>query len=102
MDISPGWASAAAAVTSLVGGGLVRWVYGSLKDQKEDHAAELKSVRETVRTLFTKYDDVDDKLQAYKLHVAETYVNQSALEKMLAPIQRQLSDIEKDLRDKSK
>ena len=40
---------------------------------------------------------VSSDLQAYKLHVAETYVNREVLREQLAPINRQLDRIEKDI-----
>ena len=87
MELSPGWVTAAAASTSLVGGVLIRWVDSSIK-----------SVRTTQKLLFEKSDIAARELQEYKLHVAETYVNQAALEKMLRPIERRLEAIENDLR----
>lgn len=84
MEISPGWVSAGAAV---VGGLVVPWV-----------SNQIGAVKMTQKVIFDKLDSVTKELHEYKLHVAETYVNQAALEKILAPIERRLEAIEDDLR----
>jgi hypothetical protein len=102
LELSPAWVSAGCAAVGLVGGGLVRWFYGALRDQKEDQAKEILGMRGTTKTLFEKCDAVEGDLQSHKLHVAEKYVNQAMLEKALAPINHVLEKIERDLRDMRK
>jgi len=58
------------------------------------------AIKLTQKTLFDKFDAALKELNVYKLHVAETYVNEAKLEKLLAPIHRQLEAIESDLRSK--
>ena len=62
--------------------------------------AAISGARANITTLFGRYDTVTRELQEYKLYAAEHYVNQTNLEKMLAPIMRQLNEIEKDLRER--
>lgn len=88
MELTPGGVSAAAAVLSLVGGGALAWVRDALSAQKA-----------TQKILFEKYDAVCDDLQDYKLRVAETYVNQAALEKALNPINESLKEIRHELQE---
>lgn len=59
---------------------------------------DIAAVKTTQKLQFDKYDAVARELQEYKLHVAETYVNQAALQKMLDPIDRRLENIEKEMR----
>jgi|CXWL01.1.fsa_nt_gi hypothetical protein len=73
-------------------------LYAELSKQNADHNIEVAGVKSTQKTLFEKLDAVTDALHKYKLHVAETYVIQSALEKILYPIERRLQAIENDLR----
>lgn len=64
---------------------------GSLKAARETDAA-------TRRILFDKLDAQHNALQDYKLHVAEHYVGEAKLEKLIAPILTRLDGIERDLR----
>jgi hypothetical protein len=98
MNISPGWVSAAATVLGLIGSGLFAW----LRSVDAAQEARITEVKNTQKTLFDKHDKLAADLQAYKLHVAESYVNQAALEKLLLPIERRLGSIEEDLRDNAK
>ena len=91
VEVSPAWITAGCTVVTLVGGGLIAWI-----------RSEITAVRATQKVLFEKYDAVCDDLQAYKLRVAETYVNQAALEKLLNPLERRLENIEKELREEHK
>lgn len=100
MEISPGWVSAGATVIGLVGGVLIRWVFTTMKEQKDDIVAAVNNLRETCKDLYGKYDDLSDELQEYKLHAAETYVSVNALEKMFTRIELRLESIEKDLRER--
>ena len=96
MDLDPRWVSATAAVagvgTTIAG----MWIRSAFAARDELIAA----TKVSTKLLFEKYDGVSRELQEYKLHVAETYVNQAALEKLLIPIERRLETIEKDLRDR--
>jgi uncharacterized membrane-anchored protein YhcB (DUF1043 family) len=88
MEISAAWVGVGATVGSIVGGLLLRWVDG-----------QIASVKATQKLLFEKYDAQEKDLQSYKLHVAETYVNQAALEKALAPMNKALEEIKEELRE---
>ena len=100
----------------LIGGLFVKWLAARDKDQEErfnarvlvvatahnklegDLNAHIITAKTAERVLFSKLDTTTRELQDYKLYVAETYVNQAALEKMLHPIERRLEAIENDLR----
>lgn len=99
MEISPGWVSAGATVAIGVGGVLIRWVHGSLKDQRDDHALEVSSIKATQKLLFEKNDTHSREFQDYRLHVAETYVNREILKEQLEPINRALSEIKEEMRE---
>ena len=83
MEISPGWVSAGAAV---IGGLIVPWV-----------SNQISAVKVTQKLLFEKYDKLNSDFNDYKLHVAETYIADAKLEKILRPIERRLEAIEDDL-----
>lgn len=89
MDAGTAAAVGGTIITGLgvVGAWIGSWING-----------QFASVRSSVKLLFEKKDFLDKDLQAYKLHVAETYVNQQALEKLFAPIDRRLLEIENTLR----
>lgn len=94
MTIDSGWVTAAATVLGValtIGGA---WIHNSLSSRDE----QISSTRAAQKVLFEKLDVVANALQVYKLHVAETYVNQAALQKMLDPIDRRLENIEKEMR----
>lgn len=118
MTIELSWGVATSAV--IVGSafvGIVKWIVGNslekrdtkirtlqeaVTSERELRASSENALRSTVKVLFEKVDHLVQQFQDYKLHVAETYVNTSALEKMLQahvdPIHRRLESIEKDLR----
>lgn len=73
-----------------------------LEKKKVDHDVDVVALKATQKTLFERIDSQARELQNHKLHVAETYVNQAALEKLLVPIERRLEMIEKDLREPRK
>ena len=99
-----------------VGGLFVRWLAARDKDQedrfdakikaavktaddlKDQHTIDVTAIKATQKLLFEKNDATARELQNYRLYVAETYVNQAALETMLHPIERRLEAIENDLR----
>ena len=64
--------------------------------------AQIQSMRNSQNVLFNKLDAVVLELHEYKLHVAETYVNEAKLEKLFDPINRRLENIEDGLRDDRK
>lgn len=103
MTITAGWVEAAATVATMVAGLAGAWLHSAFS-QRDAKIIELegahRATRETQGTLFGKYDTVHLELQSYKLHVAETYVNQAALQKMIDPIDRRLENIEKELRQR--
>lgn len=88
MELSAGWVSAIAAV---FGG----FIFPLLSNQ-------IRAVKSTQKVLFDKLDKVTSEFNAYKVHVAETYVAEAKLEKMLQPIERRLEAIEDDLRGSRK
>ncbi len=94
MEISAGWVTAGAAVGTLFVTVATLWIKSAFdtRDQR------IEAMKLTQLTLFNKLDAVTLDLHAYKLHVAETYVADAKLQKMLDPIDRRLEAIEKDLR----
>lgn len=105
MEINPGWVSAGAAVGGLVVTVAGFWIRSAFENRDERikaletlHIADTTALKTTQTLLFAKLDTQNHELQNYKLHVAETYVNQAALEKLLGPIERRLETIEGDLR----
>ena len=97
MDINAGWVSAGAAVAGLIttiAGFAIRSAFASRDEQ-------IAAAKGTMKLLFDRFDGVNKGLQDYKLHVAETYINQSALEKLFIPIERRLEIIEDELRGKN-
>lgn len=95
-DIS-GWLTAAATVAGVIGtaGAAFVQIALSTRDQR------IASLASGQKILFDKLDAAVAELHAYKLHVAETYVNEAKLEKLLDPINRRLENIENDLRRKN-
>ena len=105
LEISYGAVGAACTVIGLAGKVVHGLVANALEardraiaDLEKRRSEDVAALKATQKILFEKYDLVCDDLQAYKLHVAETYVNQAALEKLLLPIERRLETIEQDLR----
>ncbi len=94
MEISAGWVDAGAAVSAVVVTVAGAWIHSAFSSRDE----RLAALKSTQTILFDKLDAVTNALQVYKLHVAETYVNQAALQKMLDPIDRRLENIEKEMR----
>lgn len=64
--------------------------------------SSLKAARETDaatrRILFDKLDAHHKEFTDYKLHVAETYIVETKMEKLLAPVLSRLENIERDIR----
>ena len=96
MDISAGWVEAASGVTALAAGIGGAWLRNAFAARDE----RLAGFAATAKNLYEKHDDDVAKLNDYKLHVAETYVNLPALEKIFAPLNRRLENIEAELRNK--
>ncbi len=94
MDISAGWVEAASGVAAVV----VAVVGNSLHNAFATRDERLTSLAATAKNLYEKHDDDVARLNDYKLHVAETYVNLPALEKIFAPLNRRLENIEAELR----
>lgn len=104
VEISWGSIAAGLGVAGTLGEALRRFVNREIAscekavaDLKQQHEDDVNKLRESVKTLFGKHDAVVKELNDYKLHVAETYVNQAALEKMLQPMERRLERIEESL-----
>ncbi len=93
MDI-PGWLTAVGTVAGVVGTAGAAFMHSAFAQRD----AQIQTLRNSQSALFTKFDAVVTELHEYKLHVAETYVNEQKLEKMLDPINRRLESIENDLR----
>lgn len=116
MEITPQGISAATAVFGLIltiGAMLIRSSFGARDGQirglvnaretdrktaSTQRTADMDGIKSTQKILFGKLDEANKSLSEYKLHVAETYVNQAALEKLLSPIERRLGSIEEDIR----
>lgn len=94
MMLNAGWVSAAATVLTFLVSIAGMWLRSAFAARDE----VIVNTRSTQKTLFEKLDVVARELQDYKLHVAETFVNQAALQKMIDPLDRRLEAIEKDLR----
>lgn len=112
IDISVGTVGAACTVATLAGK-IVHSLFSSALEKRDDRIAAMekasddkdrelegafKAVRDTQKTLFDKLDAAHNDLQAYKLHVAEHYVGEAKLEKLIAPVLTRLDSIERDLR----
>ena len=101
IDISVGTVGAACTVATLVGK-IVHSLFTSALEKRDDKIEELngawKATRETQRVLFEKLDVHHKEFQDYKLHVAETYLVEAKMEKLVAPILSRLDGIERDLR----
>lgn len=89
MEISPSGITAGVAVCGLIGGVILRWV---------DNA--VRSIRTTQTKIFEKLDLRSKEFQDYRVHVAETYIAEDKLEKIIAPVVSRLDRIEDDLRGK--
>ena len=96
MDISAGWVEASAAVVTLGFGIGGAWLHSAFATRD----SRLTGLAATCKNLYEKHDDDVARLNEYKLHVAETYVNLPALEKIFAPLNRRLESIESELRSK--
>ncbi len=98
MNVSAGWveaASGAVAVFVTITGTLLHNAF-SVRD------ARLSGLAATAKNLYEKHDEDVARLNEYKLHVAETYVNLPALEKIFAPLNRRLESIETELRNRER
>lgn len=93
MDV-PGWLTAVGTVAGVLGTGGAALIHSALASRD----TAIDNLRRSQTALFAKFDDVVKELHEYKLHVAETYVNEAKLEKLLDPINRRLESIENDLR----
>lgn len=94
MDI-PAWVTAAATVAGVLGTSGAAIMHNALGSRD----AQISSLRGSQKTLFDKLDVISKELHEYKLHVAETYVNETKLEKLLDPINRRLESIESGIRN---
>ncbi len=97
MDISAGQVEAAAGVAAIV----VAVVGSALHNSFAARDERLTGLAATAKNLYEKHDEDVARLNDYKLHVAETYVNLPALEKIFAPLNRRLENIESELRGKN-
>lgn len=53
----------------------------------------VKPTKETAEAAARKAEEIKDELNAYKLHVAETYVTDSALDKHFERIESQIGEL---------
>lgn len=98
MAITSGWASAIIALVALFGAAAAGWLRFIDSGQEK----RIDGIRETLKILFTKHDEVLKELQDYKLHVAEKYVGKETLEKALEPIYAMLKELRDELRESRK
>ena len=94
MDISATGIEAASAVAAVSVTIIGAWLHSAFATRD----ARLAGLAATAKNLYEKHDEDVAKLNEYKLHVAETYVNLPALEKIFAPLNRRLENIESELR----
>ena len=94
MDI-PGWLTAVGTVAGVVGTAGAAFMHSAFSSRD----AQIQSFRNSQSALFTKFDALVLELHEYKLHVAETYVNEAKLEKLFDPINRRLEGIENGMRN---
>ncbi len=105
IEITLGTVSTALAIAGTAGK-IIHSLVNVALEKRDLKLAELegalKAAREvdasTRRILFDKLDAQHNALQDYKLHVAEHYVGEAKLEKLIAPILTRLDGIERDLR----
>lgn len=93
MDI-PGWLTGVGTFAAVIGTAAAAFLHEAFASRD----MQLQAMKNTQGVLFAKLDAVTQELHLYKLHVAETYVNEAKLEKLLDPINRRLESIENDLR----
>ena len=96
MDISATGVEAASAVAAIGVTIVGSWLHSAFATRD----ARLTGLAATAKNLYEKHDEDVARLNEYKLHVAETYVNLPALEKIFAPLNRRLESIESELRNK--
>lgn len=96
MDISAGWVEAISGVAAIGVTLSGAWLHSAFATRD----ARITALGNTAKNLYEKHDEDVAKLNDYKLHVAETYVNLPALEKIFAPLNRRLENIESELRGK--
>lgn len=101
IDVSVGTVGAACTVATLAGK-IIHSLFSSALEKRDGKLEELnsafKAARDTQRVLFEKLDTHHKEFQDYKLHVAETYLVEAKMEKLVAPILSRLDSIERDLR----
>lgn len=97
MDISAGWVEAVSGVVTIGVTISGAWLHSAFSTRD----ARITALGATAKNLYEKHDEDAAKLNDYKLHVAETYVNLPALEKIFAPLNRRLENIESELRGKN-
>ncbi len=97
-------------IASVVIGWFVKSLMERFKDRIRELSEDVKNARETQKTLFGKIDslnkDIQDQrlamskeMQDQRVHVAETYVSETALEKTMAPMREMLDDIRQQLKE---
>lgn len=109
MVIEVNWGVAASAV-GVVGGiaKVVHYVVGRALDERDQAIKTVRAefqraeecLKENQRKVWEKYDALVREFQDYKLHVAETYVCEAKVEKVLAPLVERLKAIEEEMRDR--
>lgn len=105
LDISVSTVGAACTVATLTGKIIHSIVVGAL-EKRDDRIKALEDdrvgLKATQSVLFNKLDKQTDEFAGYKLHVAETYIAEAKLEKIIAPVVNRLERIEDDLRDQAR
>lgn len=101
IDLTLGTVSATLGIAGGIGK-IIHSLVNVALEKRDDKIKELESahraVRETQGTLFGKLDALHREHQDYRLHVAETYIGEAKIEKLLGPIVNRLERIENDLR----
>lgn len=101
IEITLGTVSTALGIAGAAGK-IIHSLVNVALEKRDDKIRELegahRAVRDTQSTLFGKLDALHREHQDYRLHVAETYIGEAKIEKLIMPILQRLDNIERDLR----
>lgn len=101
IEITLGTVSTALAIAGTAGK-IIHSLVNVALEKRDAKITELegahRAVRETQSILFGKLDTLHREHQDYRLHVAETYIGETKIEKLLLPVLQRLDNIERDLR----
>ena len=95
-----------AAIGTFVSGVAGFWIRGAFNQVHEkidsidkSRVASCTASSQSLAVLFQKHDANAEQLQAFRLLVAERYVNREVLQEQLAPLAKGIQEIKDDLRD---